>query len=259
MIIGIIGYGVVGQAIGQAFKMQGHAIRWYDKHKSESESLELLIDSDYIFVCVPTNTVNHTSDISNVVDTVDVLDSLNYQGLIIIKSTVLPGTTQQLIDQHPTLKIVFVPEFLHQNSALYDFLYSTNSLIIGTDSDSNFELAALLHQPFCQSVIKISTTEAELVKYFVNNFNSLRVVFANAYYEVCKQLGADYNNVLTSAVTIPAIDNDHYLKCNENLRGYNGKCLPKDIEAFNIFVKSLNLPITIFDAVIKDNDNYTDN
>jgi UDPglucose 6-dehydrogenase len=256
MLIGIIGHGVVGQAIEQAFLTQSHQIKWYDKFKNDSSPLSDLLDCECIFVCVPTNTIDNACDILQVKETIAQLSNLSYSGVIVIKSTVIPGTTKMLIDQYSDLRINFVPEFLHQDRALYDFLHATNKLIIGSESDLDFEFIAKLHDPFCQGAVKISTTEAELVKYFSNNYNSLRIVFANAYYEVCQQLGADYNNVLSSAASISTISSDQYLKCNKDLRGFEGKCLPKDIEAFNTFIKQLNLPITLFDAVINDNSRY---
>lgn len=257
MLIGIIGHGVVGQAIEHAFLTQSHQIKWYDKFKPHGHTLDELMDSECLFICVPTETIDQVCDVSNVIDTMAILDRMEYKGAVIIKSTVIPGTTRGLIEKHPNLRINFVPEFLHQNNALYDFLHATNKLIIGGVSNEDYEFIKSLHAPFCQGAIKISPTEAELVKYFSNNFNSLRIVFANAYYEVCQKLQADYDTVLESATSISTIGSDQYLKCNDQLRGFAGKCLPKDIEAFNSFVKQLNLPITIFEATINDNKLYT--
>jgi UDPglucose 6-dehydrogenase len=256
MLIGIVGHGVVGKAIDCALSSIGHTVKWYDKFISNSSSLEELVAAECIFICVPTDTVNGICDITNVTGTILALDTLNYNGLIIIKSTVIPGTTQHFINQFPHLKISFVPEFLREDRALCDFMSPTNTLIVGTLSATDFELITTLHKPFSQTSVKITPTEAEVVKYFSNNFNALRIVFANTYYEVCNLLGADYSKVLESAVTLSSIGNDSYLKCNKNLRGYKGRCLPKDIESFNMFVKSMGLPSSVLEAVIKDNKIY---
>jgi UDPglucose 6-dehydrogenase len=257
MNIGIIGYGVVGKAVAEAFRTQSHTIIWHDKYIDNSPELSDLSDCECIFICVPTETINSRCDTSIVKQVIDDLGQIDFAGLIVIKSTVEPGTTQKIIDTHPNLKICFVPEFLHQDNALYDFMYSSKTLIVGTDSEQIFGFLAGLHAPFCLDAIKSSPTEAELVKYFSNNFNSVRVVFANIYYDVCKKLGADYDRVLASAVSINSIVNDYYLKCNENLRGFEGKCLPKDIVAFDGFVKELGLSATLLESTIKDNENYT--
>lgn len=257
MLIGIIGYGVVGQAIGHSFKMQGHRIAHYDKYLNESTTISELTAADCIFVCVPTNNVNNTCDTSIVKSTVETLAELNYTGIIIIKSTVVPGTTQKLIDQYPDLKLSFVPEFLRQDNASDDFQNLTKTLIVGTTRDDDFKFISNLHRPFSPDAINITPTEAEIVKYFSNNYNSMRVVFANAYYEVCKKIGASYNNILSAAVTLPNIQSDLYLKCSPGQRGYEGKCLPKDTQAFNSFLKELNLPIELFNAIINDNEHYT--
>lgn len=256
MKIGIIGHGVVGETVDRAFTMQGHTIKWHDKYKDQSAPITELSDSDCIFVCVPTDTVDDLCDVSNVVDTVNKLSAISFTGVIIIKSTVVPGTTQNLISKYPNLRLNFVPEFLHQDNALEDFQHLTKTLIVGSHNNNDFELISKLHSPFSPCAVKIDPTEAELVKYFANNFNSLRIVFANAYYEICELLGVSYDRVLNAAITLPYIQHDSYLKCNQNLRGYTGKCLPKDIKAFGTFAKNLNLPITLFDAVINDNERY---
>jgi UDPglucose 6-dehydrogenase len=259
MNVGIVGFGVVGKVIGQAFSMQGHTIKWYDKHNAESIPLKSLMDCDCVFVCVPTDTINNTCDISQVNKVIGKMSGYNYSGVIVIKSTVVPGTTQSLLDKHPNLRISFVPEFLRQDNALDDFLHTKFNLIVGTNREDDYKFIVELHKPYNPTATRISPTEAELAKYFSNNFNSLRIVFANTYYEVCNKLNADYQNVLNSVVTLPAIGHEHYLKCNSDLRGYGGKCLPKDMLAFNTFVKELNLPITLFDAIINDNTIYTKN
>lgn len=256
MNIGIIGYGVVGKAVAQAFYTQSHNIKWSDKYMDGSMTLSDLTDCACVFVCVPTDTINGRCDTSIVKEVVSDLDLCDYPGVIVLKSTVEPGTTQSLTDAHPNLNICFVPEFLHQDNALHDFMYSSKTLIVGTNSDQIFGLVSGLHAPFCLDAVKISTTEAEIVKYFSNNFNSLRVIFANIYYDVCEKLGADYDNVLQSAVTVDSIASDHYLKCNENLRGFEGKCLPKDIVAFDSLIKDLGIPAKLIEATIKDNEYY---
>ena len=256
MLIGIIGYGVVGQTIVQAFSMQNYQTKWYDKFKDNSTTIDELVDCEYVFICVPTDTIDNICDTSNVWNAVDELNQILYPGVIIIKSTVIPGTTEKLIKQYPNLRLNFMPEFLHQDNALDDFLHQTDTLIVGSHNTEDFELITELHKPFCSNSIKISPTEAELVKYFANTFNSLRIVFANAYYEVCSKLGVNYDTMLNSAVSLPYIQHDFYLKCSPLMRGFEGKCLPKDIKAFNTFIKELNLPISLFDAIINDNEHY---
>lgn len=256
MIIGIIGYGVVGKAIAQAFESQSHYVKWYDKHIDNHTNYSDLYDCECIFVCVPTQTINGRCDILPVEDAFSKLNHLKFKGLVILKSTVPPGTTQTLIENYPNLKICFVPEFLRQDSALHDFMYSNETLIVGSKCKKTFDFLVDLHAPFYNNAIRISEVEAEVVKYFANNFNSMRVVFANLFYEVCQKVDAEYDEVLRSATALSTIGNASYLKCNKKLRGFGGKCLPKDVEAFNNFIKDLDVPATLLDSIINDNEYY---
>lgn len=254
--IGIVGFGIVGQAIHHAFSKQNHTITYYDKFLSETGSLDQLVDTDCVFVCVPTDTVDQTCDVSVVESIVESLSNLKYSGLIIIKSTVIPGTTQRLMTEWPLLRLCFVPEFLRQEFAVSDFIDETHTLIVGTTNLTDFKFVEQLHYPYAHSAIQVSPTEAELTKYFVNNHNSMRITFANAYYEVCDQLGADYQAVLKAATTRPSIGHGYYLQCNDHQRGFSGKCLPKDLVAFSTLTKQLNLNLNLFDAIINDNTKF---
>ena len=255
MKIGIIGLGVVGSAVKIAFEHEGYTTYCYDKKDSRT-SIKDLLGTDCIFVCVPTDTVNQHCDVSQVTSVVNELSLNLYQGLIIIKSTVIPGTTQSLIDQYPALRLCFVPEFLRQDHAVDDFTQNHQVLIVGTWSQKDFHLVTQLHSMYSQHAQMISPTEAELTKYFVNVYNCLRIVFANNFYKVCSHYGANYDKVLAAAVSRPAVGHDHYLVCNENMQGYSGKCLPKDITAFQSLLAQIDPKIELFRSVIKDNEKY---
>lgn len=255
MKIGIIGLGIVGSAVKIAFEQNGHTVYSYDK-KDSTSSVQDLMCTDCIFVCVPTDTVDQKCDISQVVNVVAELSDYSYQGLVIIKSTVAPGTTQNLIDQYPLLRVCFVPEFLRQDHAVDDFTHNHQALIVGTWSQQDFDQVVRLHSMYSQQAHMISPTEAELTKYFVNVYNCLRIVFANNFYKVCHHYKADYDKVLAAAVSRPAVGHAHYLACNETMQGYSGKCLPKDIKAFQYLLSKIDPEIELFRSVIKDNEKY---
>lgn len=256
MNIGIVGMGVVGQAIYQNYLEHGHSVISFDV-KNRDSKLQTLLDAESIFVCVPTDTLNdNTCDISSVDQTLFELYNLCYKGLIIIKSTMLPGSTHMFCKKYPRLKICFVPEFLRQDHAKQDYLDQQRNLIVGCDRDDLFEIVKYVHQDFSQSFMRLTATEAEFVKYFVNTFNSLRIVFANAFYESCTQQGADYSKVLDCAISRNVIANDSYLKCSENLRGFGGKCLPKDTQSFTAFLARSNIPHSLFQSILDDNNHY---
>lgn len=255
MKIGIIGLGIVGSAIKTAFGQVGHLIFSYDK-KDTTTSIHGLMDTDCIFVCVPTDTVNQKCDVSQVIDVVAKISKNSYKGLVIIKSTVEPGTTQSLIDLYPLLRVCFVPEFLRQDHAVDDLTQDHQTLIVGTWSQEDFQFVTKLHSTYSEYAKMITPTEAELTKYFVNVYNCLRIVFANNFYKVCNHFGADYNKVLASAVTRPAVGHDHYLACDKDMQGYSGKCLPKDIAAFQSVLTQIDPNIELFKSIMKDNEKY---
>jgi UDPglucose 6-dehydrogenase len=255
MKIGIIGLGAVGQAIYDNYQKIGHTVATFDlKH---STPFECVVDSDGIFICVPTDILDDgTCDILAVDQSLSRLNAVGYQNLVIIKSTVLPGTTDRFCNKYPDLKICFIPEFLRQEHAIEDYLEQQQHLIVGCNSDDVFELVKNLHQDFSKEFFRITHTEAEFTKYFVNTFNSLRIVFANIFYESCQHLDADYNKVLSAATTRNVIAHDSYLKCSDQLRGFSGRCLPKDAQTFTEFLKQLNVHNTLFDAILNDNNTF---
>jgi len=259
MRIGIIGLGVVGNAIKYGFELHGVTVISYDKHKSTEYKFDDLVDTDCIFICVPTPTIDNVCDTSIVEQCIDQLCLYNYSGLIVIKSTVMIGTTQRLIDRYPNLRICFVPEFLRQDHAIKDFTQGQQVLIVGSGHWPDYELLVQLHGPFVKSAKQITPTEAEITKYFVNSFNALRVVFANAYYEICNKTGSDYQSVLASALTHHSVGSGEYLQCHDQLRGFAGACLPKDVQALATFVGTMNLPVDLFDTIIHDNKQFTKN
>jgi UDPglucose 6-dehydrogenase len=255
MKIGIIGLGVVGSATHDGLMQVGNSMTYYDIAHKET-SMTDVFDTDIVFVCVPTDTIDGQCNVTQVQKVVQQLDQVCYTGIIAIKSTVLPGTTEALINQYPNVKICFVPEFLRAKSALSDFINGHDVLVVGTHDVDIYNQVVTSHKHIPKTSTMVSPTEAEVTKYFSNIYNALRIVFANGMFEVCQQLGADYQNVLQAATRRNGILPD-YLLCSKNYRGFGGHCLPKDTEAFDSFVKTLGLTnLSLFSAIINDNRNF---
>lgn len=256
MKIGVVGLGVVGSAIQQVFSQRGHTVPGYDIKNSDT-CIDDVIDTECVFVCVPTNLNNHGQcDVSQVQQVIDQLAQRNYTGTVVIKSTVIPGTTQQLIEHYSKLKICFVPEFLRERHAVDDFVNDQQVLIVGSEQADVVATMSRVHAKFSAEIMQIHPTEAELAKYFSNCINALHIIFANAVFEMSQHLGANYNNVLAASVTRPNVASRAYLECSADQRGYGGRCLPKDLQAFAEFVKNHQPNIRLFDAVIQDNKYY---
>lgn len=255
MKIGVIGLGVVGSAVFDGLYQLGHSMYYFDISQQGS-TLQNILSTDLVFICVPTETVDDRCDLSQVYSTVRSLADSKYQGTVAIKSTVLPGTTQTLIQEYPDLEICFVPEFLRAKSALSDFVGEHDVLVVGTDDAVVYDKIVKSHGIIPKSTAMISPTEAEIVKYFSNIYNALRIVFANSMHEVCQSVGANYQNVLKTVTRRKGILSD-YLYCSDNCKGFGGHCLPKDIQAFDSFVKSIGIDTELFSMIIKLNKKFT--
>jgi UDPglucose 6-dehydrogenase len=253
MKIGLLGRGTVGKAVYEGLEYLGHEMSFFDPAYAESR-IDHVLGTECVFICVPTDQdANGDCDTSIVDRVVKELDDHGYTGLVSIKSTVIPGTTDRLQKQHPRLRISMVPEFLRAKSALADFVYNHDLLVVGTYTREDADLLIEIHGSFPENIAKVTPTEAEVIKYFNNVHHAMSVTFANITYDVCNRLGANYMNVY-KAITRRDCINPAYLMANSNMRGYGGHCLPKDTSAWNNLIKNLGLPYTLIQSVINDNE-----
>lgn len=254
MKIGIVGLGVVGRAVYDGLSQIGHDMSCHDT-ALEKTTIHDVADTELVFLCVPTDTIDSRCDLSCVESVMDEIANINYQGIVALKSTVLPGTSQNLIQRYPGLRICYVPEFLRAKSSLSDFVDQHHVLVVGTDDAEIYAEVVKVHDNIPRTAIMISPTEAEIVKYFCNTYNALRIVFANCMFDVCEAMGADYQNVLRAVTQRPGIT-PSYLRCSERYRGFDGHCLPKDTEAFESFVKSQELDPALFSVIVNLNKKF---
>jgi len=254
MNIGIIGYGVVGKAIGFGFTYLGHKVSVHDI--TMDTSILDVIDTQVVYICVPTQSLpSGECDTSIVCEVVDDLVKIDYSGVIAIKSTVEPGTTERLASEYGQANICFVPEFLRERCAIPDFTENQDVCIIGTENDEVFNTVRESHGHYPKKVIQSTPTEAELCKYFSNLYNATLITFANSFYELCKRCGVDYSAIKTACTNLSQINGD-YLDCNENLRAFGGPCLPKDLKAIAWFLKKSGSDVHFFEYLLEENAKY---
>jgi UDPglucose 6-dehydrogenase len=257
MKIGIIGFGLVGKAISHGFVREGHEVPVYDI-ALQNTSLKDVQGTDLTFVCVPTpQRQDGFCDTSIVEKVVGDVDAMGYKGLLVIKSTVEPGTTDKLHARYPKLRLAFCPEFLREKATYTDFVEQHDVCIIGAYNVEDFEVVKQAHEPFPQNYAHVTPLEAEFSKYFLNVFNALRVVYANQFYDVVKAAGADYQkikNAITKHRVVPPV----YLDCNERFRGFGGSCLPKDTSAFAQYAKKItgSDQLSLFEGIVEINKRY---
>lgn len=256
MNIGILGLGVVGSAVQNGLLHIGQAVRGYDPKQPDTK-FEDVLDTEVCFICVPTPTdAEGRCNTSIVEEVLTRLADAKYKGVATIKSTVPPGTTEAFAKKFSSLRVAFCPEFLRERVALGDFLERHDLCAIGAYKDEDYEAIKSAHGSIPQQFVRLSPTEAELLKYFSNVYNALRIVFANEFYEVSKAVGADYSKIKAAVVMRPGIP-DQYLEVNDNMRGFAGVCLPKDTRALATFVKDIGLGhLKLFETIVEENAKF---
>lgn len=251
MKLGVVGLGVVGQACFDSFKEIGNEVLGHDIKLDTS--INDVMCAEIIYVCVPTpSNIDGSCNTSIVESVISELCDQKYKGVIAIKSTIEPGFTDRMIQKHENNNICFVPEFLRERCAKEDFL-NYGTLVVGSENKDIVDLIIKSHADVFSGVKIMSPSEAELVKYFHNTFNAMRVSFANSYYEISQYLNADYEKVLEGVLSRNDYSAD-YLKVNEDLRGFSGPCLPKDTNAISSFCLKNDLNTQIFKSILDDNE-----
>ena len=250
--VGIIGDGVIGSANKIGFRHIGCTVMVYDiKYKND---IKQVLNCEVVFVCVPTPMKSDGScDVSIVEDVVLDLSKNAFAGVICIRSTCIPGTTQTLIEKYKNTNICFSPEFLRERCAVEDFIENHELLAIGTENDEAFEKIKNAHGNLPKNTARLTPTEAELLKYFNNTYAAVRIIFANYMFEISQRLNADYNQILDAYLQTQK-STGNYLSVNENLRGFGGMCLPKDTTAISKLSEKLGIPFELISTVLSDNE-----
>lgn len=255
--IGIIGYGYVGKAVEYGFKPK-NKIFIHDKYLKSLPLQKVVKNSEIIFVCVPTpmdNNYTHIdlSIVNEVVkNTIRLARKLKTKPIIVIKSTVVPGTTVKLSQKYKYQSLLFNPEFLTEADYLWDFVNSDRIVIGGNRNVDIQKLVDLYRSSFPQT--KIFTTEAttaEMVKYMANTYLATKVIFANEMFDLCEKLGIKYEEVKQMVVADKRIYDSHLDITTQ--RGFGGKCFPKDTVALLGLASELGIKMDLLETAWKKN------
>ena len=257
--LGIIGYGVVGKAAEKTFSKFYEVIK-YDKYKS-LDDFSKLNEADMVFIMVPTpfDTITLSSDDFAVIESLHKLEEINFDSSkpVIIKSTVIPGSCNKYLSNF-NLEIVFNPEFLRESTTPFEDFENQHTVVLGTDNSSIFDKIKRMYERVLNKDTKYFQTSpitAEMVKISQNVTLASRVSIANIIYEACSEFGADYDKLVEIAFDRFDILGPHMVKVPgpDGKKGFGGKCLPKDISAFNSLYRH-----DILDKIIKYNKSLRD-
>jgi UDPglucose 6-dehydrogenase len=260
--VGIVGKGFVGGAMHDNFKECFEVAVWDTvEEKRTINSFEGFVDwSDIIFVCVPTPMLdNGACDTSIVESVVAHIARLDRHKLVVIKSTVPPGTTERLAKEHG-MQIAFNPEFLTEANAHNDFR-NQPLIVIGADDQGISTVLTLLYYEFnskvdnSAQVIARTTKEAELFKYLANCFLATKVIFANEFKILCDKIDVDYGRIAEVAMLDKRLGHTHWRAPGpDGQLGFGGSCFPKDTSALLAFADDIGTALWLLTEATYIND-----
>jgi UDPglucose 6-dehydrogenase len=288
MRISVIGTGYVGLVTGACFAQLGHRVICVDIDQEKVEKInqgiapiyeegldELLRtnqeritattdyttaipQSDITFLCVGTPSLkNGAIDLRFITKSTQqiatILKTINRWHLLVVKSTVLPGTTQQIIlplietfsgkKVGTDIGLAMNPEFLKEGVAIKDFL-EPDRIVIGSSDEKSRTTLRQLYQKFTCPFVETSLSAAEMIKYASNTFLATKISFINEIGNLCKALGIDTYDVATGMgfdkrIGRPFLDSGI---------GWGGSCFPKDVDALIAWAKEKKIPTRIIES-----------
>ena len=258
--ISLIGRGFVGDALYRSFASRGVIVKSYDKYKNIG-SLKSVLDSEILFLCLPTPFVKGSGfDKSALIQTCTNLYEQKYDGLVVVKSTVEPGTTKQ-IGVEFGLNIAHNPEFLTARTNYEDF-DSQKHIVIGKTLDSEYfdKLVVLYSSLYPEAKVSIcSSDESECMKIFLNAFYASKVQFFNELYLLSNKIDVSYDKVKGLMLLNDWINPAHTdVPGPDGQISYGGACFPKDTMALEEFMKKSKTLHGVLSAVIDERNSIRD-
>lgn len=238
MQIGFIGQGFIGKAYADDYERRGFSIVRYSKEEPYTANKDAIAFCDIVLIAVPTPTTPEGFD-SSIVE--EVMALVGVGKIAVIKSTMLPGMSEQIQDKYPDRIVLHSPEFLRARSADMDVKNPDRNIIgIPKDTPAHHKAAEAVMATFPPASFQtiVSSKESELVKYAGNVFLSMKVVFANMLFDLSKEIGADYEKVRDAFGADPRIGKTHLTVNFEGGRGAGGYCFIKDFAAFTDFYEA---------------------
>ena len=238
MKIGFIGQGWIGRHYADDFEARGLSVVRYSRDPQYLANKDAIADCDIVFIAVPTPTTPKGFDDSIVREVVKLVGKGH---VAVIKSTIVPGTTQSIQKDNPDIFVFHSPEFLTEATAAHDAAHPNRNIIgIPMDDEGARQKAREVLEVLPDAPYEkiMSANDAELVKYAGNCFLFTKVMYMNILYDLIHSVGGDWDNVREALIHDPRIGKSHtnivHQSNNQSNRGRGagGHCLIKDFEAY---------------------------
>ena len=278
MKIGIVGLGYVGLVTAVALANAGNEIIGIDIDESKANSLKdhkltiyepglkeafesaynkIMFSTDYsllrgpeiVYVIVPTPTVGGKIVLDYVFDACDRIKAVDVNSIIVIKSTVVPGTARK-ISEKLGMTVVSNPEFTKEGTAIEDTIHP-DRIVIGSDNQKALDIITELWSFTNAPILKTTNENAELIKYASNAFLATKISFINEIANLCEKIpGADVE-IVAKGMGFDKRIAPYFLRAGI---GYGGSCFPKDTKAITEFARGLGEQLKIIEATIEVNE-----
>ena len=234
MKIGFIGQGYVGKNMADDFEARSYSIVRYSLEPAYRENKDAIGECDVVFIAVPTPSTPEGFDFSIVKSAISLVRP---GACVVLKSTLIPGTTESLQEEYPDRTVLFSPEFLCEATASHDAAHPIFNIIGATlDTDTQKkateEVMALL--PLSTNQFYTTATAAEIFKYAHNIQGYMRVIVSNLLYDVSSALNADWEQVRRMMNVDPMMSPYYNSPIHKTGRGAGGHCFIKDMVAFRM-------------------------
>lgn len=229
ILLGMIGTGWIGRNYANDFERRGYKIIRYSKDEEYIKNKDKIADCDIVFIAVPTPSTPQGFDTSALEE---VIKLVGKDKIAVIKSTILPGTTERIQKDNPDVFLMHSPEFLTEATAPFDVANPARNIIGYTEKSESRTGEVFNVLPVAPYEKAVPSREAELCKYGGNCWFYFKVVFMNILYDLATELNVDYDILIDLMAADKRIGRTHLDAVHKKGRGAGGHCFIKDMSAF---------------------------